>query len=255
MDPQDPLPSAFVIVGTVASLVLALSPLPMMLRIFRTKDVAFYRPDAFIISLPFGLANGTYSLYSNQIVSLISTAITFTLYSVFLGIFTYFAHQQRKVIIKKAVIACFSGAFVTALGPIIFRSVDSSDSGHSWFEDHGGEAKFTGIWLGVCALISIILLFSGQLTNIIHVVKTKNSSSISSSMMLGGLFASISWSIYSALILDPYYMVANGLGVLSGIVSIVLKVSYRNTASAGAEMMGTAEDSGSLASAPDSLQA
>ena len=227
MDPTDSLPMAVVIVGTVASFILALSPIPLVYRVIKSKELGFYRPDSFIVGAIFGIANGTYSMVSGQLISFISTMITCTLYCVYLGILIHFSKEAKRTILRKLLIAVCLAGFLTGIGPGIFRIVDSSDSGHSWFDARGGVGIYITTWLGVCATISIALLLSGQVPAMIKVFKSKDARQISTSMMLGGLFASITWCVYASLILDPYFMVSNGLGVVSGLLLVALKLKYR----------------------------
>ena len=226
MDPNDPLPLGFVLAGTVSSFLLALSPLPVIIKVIRTEDVGFYRPDAFIVGLVYGIANGTYSLFSGQTVSFIATAITFALYLTYLLIYIVYCSTGRRTILKKFLITILLGGVVTGIGPAIFSIVNTSHSGHDWLDARGGLHAFIKTWLGVCAAISITLLFSGQLTNIVQVIKAKDARSISTSMLIGGLTASVMWMVYSCLIRDTYYMIANGIGLLSGFSLIFLKLRY-----------------------------
>lgn len=226
MDPASTLPLVVSIVGTVSSCIMQLSPIPVMIRIHKTKDVGFYRPDPFIIGVCFGLVNGTYSIYSKQLVSAISTGIGLLLYSIYLVLFVYHSKVRRSVL-KRTLIFVATSVFLTAVGPVVFLLVNRSDAGSAWFTDHGGIHKYISTWLGVCATLSVVMLFSGQLTNLVEVVQKKDARSISLAMALGGLFCSIAWAVYASLILDPFYMTANGIGVLSGITQLTLKRMYK----------------------------
>jgi uncharacterized protein with PQ loop repeat len=227
MNPNDPLPLAFVIVGTIASFILALSPVPLMYRIYKSHDVGFFKPDAFIVAVAFGIANGTYSMYSKQLVSFISTMITFVLYTVYLGMYTYYSKATRRSIYRKTLLVLIVAAFLTAVGPVVFRLVASSDSGDKWFADRGGVEKFIKTWLGVCATISVTLLLSGQVPAMIEVFKSKDARAISLEITLGALFASLAWMTYASLIMDPYFIISNSAGVFMGILSLSLKFKYR----------------------------
>lgn len=231
MKPTDPIPTIIVIIGTVAGFILALSPLPLVYKVYRSKELGFYRPDPFIAGLVFGIANGTYSLFSNQLISFISTAITFTLYSIYLLVFIYFAGSSRRRIIVKAGIAILIGATITGIGPIIFLIIDGTSDGEAWLEERGGVESFIRTWLGVCATISIMLLLSGQLSGMVKVIRTKDARSISTLMMIGGLMCSITWTVYASLIVDPYYITANAVGVMSGLTLLILKLKYRDGSS------------------------
>lgn len=227
MSPDDPWPLAFVIVGTIASFLLALSPIPLILKVHRSKDVGFYRPDAFVVGIAFGIANGTYSVYSKQTVAFISTMITFVLYSVYLGIFTYYSKAMKRGIYKKVIIVLALATFLTGVGPIVFRIVDSTPSGSKWLAERGGVDDFIKTWLGVCATISVTLLLSGQVPAMIQVFKTRDARPISTEITLGATFASASWMTYAILIGDMYYIVSNGLGLFTGLFLIFLKLKYK----------------------------
>ena len=226
MDPASTLPLVVSIIGTISSCVMQLSPIPVMVRIHKYKDVGFYRPDPFIIGICFGLVNGTYSIYSNQLVSAISTGIGLLLYSIYLVLFVYHSKIKRSVLKRTCIFIAIS-VFLTAVGPVIFLLVNRSASGNAWFNEHGGIHTFISTWLGVCATLSVVMLFSGQLTNLVEVIKKKDARSISLIMALGGLFCSIAWTVYACLILDPYYMTANSIGVISGITQLTLKRMYK----------------------------
>jgi hypothetical protein len=47
-------------------------------------------------------------------------------------------------------------------------------------------------------------------------------------MMIGGLMCSITWTVYASLIVDPYYITANAVGVMSGLTLLILKLKYRD---------------------------
>ena len=226
MDPASTLPLVVSIVGTVSSCVMQLSPIPVMIRIHKSRDIGFYRSDPFIIGICFGLVNGTYSIYSNQLVSAISTGIGLLLYSIYLSLYIYHSKVRRSVL-KRTCIFISISVFLTAIGPVIFLLVNQSESGSAWFLERGGIEKFISTWLGVCATLSVVMLFSGQLTNLVEVLKKKDARSISLAMALGGLFCSITWTVYACLILDPFYMTANAIGIVSGITQLTLKKLYK----------------------------
>ena len=200
----------------------------MILEIYKRKNVGSYRPDAFIVGIAFGLVNGTYSLYSGQIVSVISTGITCLAYALYLKAYTMYTSVSNRAIFVKLAIVVSVGCSITALGPVAFVITESTLSGHDWMASRGGIDKFVNIWLGTCATISVMLLYSGMLSSMVDVVKRKDASSISGYMVIGGLLTSVIWTVYASLILDPFYIVANGVGILSGTVLAGLKLGYGN---------------------------
>lgn len=225
MDPADTAPFVISIIGTISSAVLQLSPLGVVREIRRNQKVGCYRPDPFITGVGFGLINGAYSIISGQLISAISCGIGLSLFTSYLLTYVYYSHHKARDI-RKTTIFLLVSLGITGIGPLIFTLVDTSDSGHNWLEANGGLTNMIHIWVGICATISIVLMFSGQLTNMAEVIRLKDARSISLMMACGGLFCSVSWAIYAGLILNPYYIVSNGLGVISASTQIVLKRMY-----------------------------
>lgn len=229
MDPTDTAPFVISIIGTFAGTLLQLSPMGVVREIGRNKRVGCYRPDPFITSIGCGLVNGTYSILSHQLISTVSCGICVLLSAAYLLIYMYYSdHKVRDI--RKTTIYLLVAVILTALGPIIYALVDSSDAGHDWLESNGGLANMINIWVGVCATISIALMYSGQLTNMAYVVKMKDARSISLAIASCGLFCSASWAIYAGLILNPYFLISNGLGVVSSTTQLILKRMYPNIA-------------------------
>ncbi len=227
MDPADTLPVVFSILGTVSSAFLQLSPIAVMREIHQKKHVGCFRPDPFITGTGFGLINGTYSLVSDQLISTISTGIGLALFFSYLVYYIYWSDHKSKDL-RKTFLFLSIALGLTGVGPLVFKLVDLSVSGHTWTEKNGGLANMILVWLGVCATISIILMYAGQLTNMAYVVKSKDSRSISMIMSIAGLTCSVMWTIYAGFIVNPYYIIANGLGVVAGSTQIILKKVYPN---------------------------
>ena len=215
MDPNNPIALGFVVIATVSSFLMGLAPLPVMYDImFQTKDVGVYGIDHYIFGIIFGTINGVYSMYSGHLVSFISCMICAGLFSSYFIIYVIYSKSQNRRALVMKLAACLGLAvFIDSIGPIVWLSVHE-------------DGLFVNTWLGICACVSITLLYSGQLTNIIRVIKHKDARSISVFIMIGGLFAAIMWTVYAILVMDPYFLTANGLGVIAGITQLVLLVKY-----------------------------
>jgi hypothetical protein len=229
MDPTETAPLVVSIIGTFAGTLLQLSPMGIVREIRQNKNVGCYRPDPLIATTGCGLVNATYSILSSQLISTISCCICVTLSTGYITTYIYYS-DRRVHDIRNTTIYLLVALIVTALGPIIYAIVDSSDAGHDWQESNGGLVNMINIWVGVCATISIALMYSGQLTNMAYVVKMKDSRSISLAIASCGLFCSTSWTIYAGLILDPYFLISHGLGVVSSTTQLILKRVYPNIA-------------------------
>lgn len=214
MNPADPIAMGFAIAGTVSSYIMAFSPMPVMCKIvFTWKDVGKYRADPFIVGIVYGLVNGVYSLYAGHFVSFLSCAIASSLYIIYLVIYIYYA-KTRVYVGRRLFIAVALAVSITGIGPLVYMLV------------HDQTNMFVSTWLGVCACITIVLLFSGQLTNIIQVIRDRDASSISVAMMCGGLFCSIMWTVYASLVMDLYFLTSNAIGIAAGLTQAFLLCKY-----------------------------
>jgi uncharacterized protein with PQ loop repeat len=228
MDPSSSVPTAFALLGTISSFSLAISPVPVVIQIFRSRSVGSFLPDFFIIGTIYGFVNGTYTIVTNQTVALVSNCISIIFYLFYLVVYSIYAPMESRVAIWRKFGLWFSlAALITGMGPSIFGLLSLSPAGADWMDSRGGRASIVATWLGVCSAVSITALFSGQLTNIVSVIRNRDSSSISIWMALGGLFCSISWTVYSVLILDWFYIISNLIGDIAGLVQVALKIKYR----------------------------
>ena len=87
------------------------------------------------------------------------------------------------------------------------------------------------IYFGVCSTLSVVLLMSSQLTAIRQVLQEKDSRSISGYMLAGNIFCALCWTLYSVLIMNPYFLAANAVGDFACIVQLILKILFHRTKS------------------------
>jgi len=95
-----------------------------------------------------------------------------------------------------------------------------------WVERNGGFRSLVEIYFGVCSTLSVVLLMSSQLTAIRQVLQENDSRSISGYMLGGNIFCAICWTVYSVLIMNPYFLAANAVGDLACVIQLVLKISF-----------------------------
>jgi hypothetical protein len=222
MDPEDSLPLAFVIVGSAASVVLYLSPIPLIIAIVRSGAVGMARPDSFIIGVSYSLANGAYPAITGQFVPVITSSIALLLYSVYLTLFLLFAGDKRRQFLVRWVLFFLFSMVVLFSGPVVVWSIQPD-----YLKPVGGVQYFVSMWFGVCACVANILLLSGQMTSIRQVVRDRDSSSIDGIMLAGGTLCSLCWTTYGCLILDPFYMTGTITGDIVCFVQIFVKVYFR----------------------------
>ena len=168
MDPNDPIPLGVVSLGLVSSIVMYLSPIPVMRTIVGAKDVGVYRPDSFIIGIIYSISKLPYPVVNYQIGPLISSGVSFVLYTVYYSIYTAFTPRNKQKAMHSTLAAAVAvTVIIEALGPLIFFHVDPA-----WAADRGGPLRLVEIWFGVCSTIAVVLLMSSQLTSIRQVIRS-----------------------------------------------------------------------------------
>ncbi|KAL0307964.1 UNVERIFIED_CONTAM: Bidirectional sugar transporter SWEET5 [Sesamum angustifolium] len=80
-----------------------------------------------------------------------------------------------------------------------------------------------------------IMMYASPLTVMKRVIKTKSVKYMPFSLSLANFANGIVWSIYALIKLDPFVLVPNGLGTLSGLVQLVLFATYYRTTKWGDE--------------------
>ena len=225
MEPNDPIPTVVVSIGLVSSIILYLSPIPLVNQIFRKKSTMYFRPDSFVIGIAYSICKFPYPIVNYQIGPLISSAVSLVLYSCYLTVFLWFANSRQARYTRRITVwmltACLT---ILSMGPLIFYIL--SQTCPSWTQSHGGFLSLIEIYFGVSSTLSVVLLMSSQLTAIRQVLHEKDSRSISGYILAGNIFCALCWTLYSVLIMNPYFLAANAVGDLACIIQLVLKISY-----------------------------
>jgi uncharacterized protein with PQ loop repeat len=225
MHPNDSVPLVVVSIGLVSSILLYLSPIPVVHAIVRKKSVMYFRPDSFVIGIAYAICKFPYPIINYQIGPIISSAVSLTLYSCYLGIYWWFScPQQARYTLRITawtLLVCIS---ILGIGPLIFFLLSQTQP--DWVRSQGGLPALIEIYFGVCSTLSVVLLMSSQLTAIRQVFRENDSRCISGYMLAGNIFCALCWTVYSVLIMNPYFLAANAVGDLACLVQLVLKISY-----------------------------
>jgi uncharacterized protein with PQ loop repeat len=113
------------------------------------------------------------------------------------------------------------------IGPLIFFLINYlSIQGRQWVNDVGGFMNLIEIYFGVCSTVSVVLLMSSQLTSVRRVLNEKNSRSISGWMLAGNIFCATCWTVYSFLIMNPYFIAANAIGDVACLAQLAVKLWF-----------------------------
>ncbi|KAL0356030.1 UNVERIFIED_CONTAM: Bidirectional sugar transporter SWEET5 [Sesamum radiatum] len=98
---------------------------------------------------------------------------------------------------------------------------------------HGTKSR--SLFVGILCVIFNIMMYASPLTVMKRVIKTKSVKYMPFSLSLANFANGIVWSVYALIKLDPFVLVPNGLGTLSGLVQLVLFATYYRTTKWGEE--------------------
>ncbi|KAK6122988.1 hypothetical protein DH2020_043270 [Rehmannia glutinosa] len=204
------------IIGNVISFFLFLSPLPTFFKIWREKSVQSFRPDPYIATV---LNCAMWVLYGLPLVhpdSLLVVTINGTGFFIemfYITIFFIYSDwpKRRKILVALLVEVVFMAVviLITLLGL------------------HGTKSR--SLFVGILCIVFNIMMYTSPLTIMKRVIKTKSVKFMPFYLSLTNFLNGIVWSIYALIKLDPFVLVPNSLGSLSGLVQLVLYATYYRT--------------------------
>jgi solute carrier family 50 protein (sugar transporter) len=92
---------------------------------------------------------------------------------------------------------------------------------------HGHKDR--SMLIGILCIIFNIIMYTSPLTVMRRVINTKSVKYMPFFLSLANFSNGLIWFSYALIKFDPYVMVPNGLGTLSGLVQLVLYATYYKT--------------------------
>ncbi|KAJ4712310.1 Bidirectional sugar transporter SWEET [Melia azedarach] len=205
------------IIGNVISLGLFLSPIPTMVKIAKQKSVGNFKPDPYTATV---LNCAMWVFYGLPIVHPDSTLVItingagFVIELVYVTIFLIYSNWTKR---RKIVIALILEAIFIAV--MVFVTL-------FFFQTTKDRSMIVGL---VCVVFNIIM-YAAPLTVMKMVIQTKSVKYLPLPLALANLCNGAIWAIYALLRFDPYVLIPNGLGTISGLVQLILYgVFYKTT--------------------------
>ncbi|KAL0417005.1 UNVERIFIED_CONTAM: Bidirectional sugar transporter SWEET5 [Sesamum latifolium] len=195
---------------------------PTFYRIWKDKSVQSYKPDPYIATV---LNCAMWVLYGLPIVhpdSLLVITINGTGFFIevfYITMFITFSDWAKR---RKMFIALLLEAIFFAIVVVI-----------TLVGLHGTKSR--SLFVGILCVIFNIMMYASPLTVMKRVIKTKSVKYMPFSLSLANFANGIVWSVYALLKLDPFVLVPNGLGTVSGLVQLVLFATYYRTTKWGEE--------------------
>ncbi|KAL9243156.1 hypothetical protein vseg_017080 [Gypsophila vaccaria] len=201
------------IIGNVISFGLFLSPVPTFIRIIKKKSVEQFKPDPYIATIlncAMWVLYGLPFVHPNNILVVTINGIGLGIEIIYVSIFfAYSSWGKRKKIIIAVLIEI---AFFLVVFFITTKALHT--------------IKTRTIFVGaLCVAFNVIMYFS-PLTVMRMVIKTKSVKYMPFWLSVANFLNGACWTAYACIKFDPWMVIPNGLGTLSGVIQLLLYALY-----------------------------
>lgn len=214
--PADTARTIVGILGNIISCFLFLSPVPTFLKIHKEKSVMAFKPDPYIatvLNCAVWILYGMPFVHPDSLLVITINGIGFVIEAVYISIFFIYSDwpKRRKILIALLV------EFLFMIVVIVITLVCL----------HGTKAR--SMFVGILCIVLNIAMYASPLTVMTRVIKTKSVKYMPFFLSLANLANGLVWFSYALIKFDPYILVPNGLGCLSGLVQLGLYAAYYKT--------------------------
>ncbi|CAM8913970.1 unnamed protein product [Rhodiola kirilowii] len=204
------------IIGNVISFGLFASPIPTFIKIIKNKSVQQFKPDPYlatVLNCAMWVFYGMPFVHPDSLLVITINGIGLAMELTYVTIFFIYSTwgKRRKIIIALLI----ELAFLVVLVVLTLKFV------------HG--TKHRSMVIGLVCIVFNILMYASPLTVMKRVIRTKSVKYMPFLLSLANFLNGIVWVIYAALKFDPYILIPNGLGSLSGLVQLILYAVYYRT--------------------------
>ncbi|KAL0789370.1 hypothetical protein Bca101_005616 [Brassica carinata] len=184
------------------------APIPTMVKIWKMKSVSEFKPDPYYFY--YFESDGCHT-NSLLVITINGTGLFMEL--VYVTIFFIFATSpiRRKITIAMMIEVIFMA--VAIFCTLYFLPT----------------TKQRSMLIGILCIVFNVIMYASPLTVMKLVIKTKSVRYMPLFLSLASLMNGIVWVIYACLKFDPYILIPNGLGSISGIVQLILYATYYKT--------------------------
>ncbi|XP_044466600.1 bidirectional sugar transporter SWEET5-like [Mangifera indica] len=204
------------IAGNVISFGLFLSPFPTMMKIHTQKSVQAFRPDPYlatILNCIMWMFYGSPAVTQDNLLVITINVAGFIMEIGYVTVFLIYSPWAKR---KKIMLVLLVEVVFAAV--VIFITLFS-------FHTLKDRAMIVGI---VCIVFNVIM-YTSPLTVMKMVINTKSVKYMPFTLSLANFLNGCVWVLYAILKADPYVLIPNLLGTISGIVQLVLYAMYYQT--------------------------
>uniref|UniRef100_A0A7N0ZY15 Bidirectional sugar transporter SWEET n=1 Tax=Kalanchoe fedtschenkoi TaxID=63787 RepID=A0A7N0ZY15_KALFE len=204
------------VIGNVISFGLFTSPIPTCVKIIKGKSVQQFKPDPYlatVLNCAMWVFYGMPFVHPDSVLVVTINSIGLIMELVYVMIFVIYSTWAKRS--KIFLVLVIELAFFVVLVFVTLKFV------------HG--TKNRSLVIGLVCIVFNIIMYASPLTVMKRVITTKSVKYMPFLLSLANFLNGIVWVIYAALKFDPYILVPNGLGALSGLVQLILYAIYYRT--------------------------
>ncbi|OIT02253.1 PREDICTED: bidirectional sugar transporter SWEET5-like [Nicotiana attenuata] len=204
------------IIGNVISFFLFLSPAPTFVKIVKSKSVMEFKPDPYVatvLNCAVWVFYGMPFVHPDSLLVITINGFGLALELFYVAIFFVYSDwaKRRKIIIALVIEAIF-------MAILIFVTLTFL---------HGTKSR--SMLIGIVAIVFNVLMYTSPLTVMKKVITTKSVKYMPFFLSIANFANGIVWSCYALLKFDPYILIPNGLGTISGLVQLILYAAFYRT--------------------------
>ncbi|XP_029128968.1 bidirectional sugar transporter SWEET5 [Cajanus cajan] len=208
--------TALGVVGNIISFGLFMSPVPTFVSIWKAKSVQDFKPDPYIATL---LNCAVWSFYGMPYVSedniLVLTINAFGLCLELFYILMFLIYSTREQRKKIMLVVLGEIIFVALLVTLLMTLVHTP--------------KKRKLIVGPICIVFNIIMYASPLTVMRLVIQTKSVKYMPFLLSFTNFANGIAWTVYAILKWDPFVVIPNSLGTLSGLLQLSLYAIYYRT--------------------------
>lgn len=175
-----------------------------------------FKPDPYVatvLNCAMWVFYGLPIVHPDSILVVTINGTGFLIEVIYVSIFIIYSHWGMR---RKIFIALFVEAIFMAVVVIITMAA---------FHTHESRSMIVGL---LCIVFNI-LMYTSPLTVMKRVIQTKSVKYMPFTLSLANFANGLVWMTYALLKFDPYILVPNGLGAVSGVVQLVLYATFYRT--------------------------
>ncbi|XP_048135887.1 bidirectional sugar transporter SWEET5 [Rhodamnia argentea] len=204
------------IIGNVISFGLFLSPIPTFITIFKKKSAAGFKPDPYVatvLNCAMWVFYGMPFVHPDSLLVITINGFGLGLELFYVGIFfIYSPWNKRRNILLALLVELIFMVVVIVITLLTLHTTGKRSA-----------------LVGILCIVFNIAMYTSPLTIMKKVIQTKSVKYMPFYLSLANFLNGIVWAIYALLKFDPYILIPNGLGSLSGLVQLILYATYYKT--------------------------